>query len=421
MKSTFSALTLGAFLLTEPTLAFQLTDPPSHVVIVGIDGLSISALHSAMQDGLAPNMQRLRREGSWSDRARAVLPTVSGPNWYSILAGTGVEMHGVDSNNWVRERPRLLGTDGPCVPQPTLFTLLRVAHPSTTLGAFFEWPMIRTLLEPTSALNTTLLAPDHESIPAAAAFLRTARPELTFVYIGEVDEEGHRSGGGTRQQRAVAVADEQLGVVMAAVETLEKPMLLVVSDHGRDVLGWDHGHVTEGEVNTQFIAWGHNIRANHRIISPLRNMDAAAIALTSLGVHPPLQWTARPVPEIFLSTPLPLALSAPPSTASPHPWIYHPGVPTAQESCVSTFRLDVPVGFLGEARVSWTVTFDRGSFVCGIVAGGLAVPILAMLVVAARKVFGKRVGRWVETMRRRVDGPEYEPLSSPLSGLELGE
>ncbi|RKO86740.1 alkaline-phosphatase-like protein, partial [Blyttiomyces helicus] len=199
---------------------------------------------------------RLRNEGSWTDSARAALPTVSAPNWYSILSGTGVDFHGVDSNNWRKETPRVVGIDGPCVPQPTIFTLLRAAHPSATLGAFFEWPMLSTLIEPTASLNTTFIGSDDESVAAAASFIARSRPELTFVYIGEVDLTGHRHGAGDEMQAAIAAADAQVGILLDAVEeALEKSLVLVVSDHGREDGGWDHRHFTMREVETQAIAW----------------------------------------------------------------------------------------------------------------------------------------------------------------------
>ena len=65
---------------------------PKHVVIIGVDGLSVEALREAG----APNLKQLMARGAWTLHARGVLPTVSSPNWMSILAGAGPEQHGVD-------------------------------------------------------------------------------------------------------------------------------------------------------------------------------------------------------------------------------------------------------------------------------------------------------------------------------------
>ncbi len=34
---------------------------------------------------------------------RAVLPTVSSPNWASMIMGVGPEQHGITSNEWERD------------------------------------------------------------------------------------------------------------------------------------------------------------------------------------------------------------------------------------------------------------------------------------------------------------------------------
>jgi len=40
------------------------------------------------------------REGAWTLHARGVMPTVSSPNWASMIMGAGPEQHGVTSIDW---------------------------------------------------------------------------------------------------------------------------------------------------------------------------------------------------------------------------------------------------------------------------------------------------------------------------------
>ncbi|RKO91536.1 alkaline-phosphatase-like protein [Blyttiomyces helicus] len=285
-------------------------------------------------------------------------------------------------------------TDGPCTPQPTIFTLLRAAHPSTTLGAFFSWRPLRTLLAPTLTLNTTFHAPDPASIAAATAFISTSRPELTFVHIGAVDEAGHQ---GDDMVEAVARADALVGEVVKAVEeALERAVVVVISDHGRDADGVGHGGATLGEVETQVIAWGHNIRRNHQLLTPLRPMDLTATALTSLGVPLPLQWTARPIPEIFTNNPIPSISPTPPKSPLT-PWIYR-NRDAASPTCVRRFSLDGG----GWVRRVWAWWVEQGSFLCGVLVGAFGAALVA---------WGEVWVRWaVKAVRRPRGRVERTPL-----------
>jgi predicted AlkP superfamily pyrophosphatase or phosphodiesterase len=65
-----------------------------HVVVIGVDGLSPDGVHKAK----APNLARMMKEGAYTLHARAVMPTVSSPNWASMIMGAGPEQHGVTSN-----------------------------------------------------------------------------------------------------------------------------------------------------------------------------------------------------------------------------------------------------------------------------------------------------------------------------------
>ncbi len=47
------------------------------VIVVGVDGLSARGLDAAKK----PNIAGLMSHGAWTLHARAVLPTVSSPNW----------------------------------------------------------------------------------------------------------------------------------------------------------------------------------------------------------------------------------------------------------------------------------------------------------------------------------------------------
>ena len=57
------------------------------------------------------------RRGAWTLKARGVIPTVSAPNWASVLTGAGPEQHGITSNGWFKKQTGLK--------LPTIFAWLR--------------------------------------------------------------------------------------------------------------------------------------------------------------------------------------------------------------------------------------------------------------------------------------------------------
>ena len=99
-----------------------------HVVVIGVDGLSPEGVRRAR----TPVLHRMMAEGASTLHARGVMPTVSSPNWASMIMGAGPEQHGVLSNDW---KPGL----GPITPTavgpggifPTVFGLLRQQRPSS--------------------------------------------------------------------------------------------------------------------------------------------------------------------------------------------------------------------------------------------------------------------------------------------------
>src|SRR5882757_11357699 len=61
-----------------------------HVVLIGCDGFGAYAV----PDAKMPNLKHLMETGSWSLKARCVLPSSSADNWASMLMGAGTTEHG---------------------------------------------------------------------------------------------------------------------------------------------------------------------------------------------------------------------------------------------------------------------------------------------------------------------------------------
>lgn len=97
-----------------------------HVIVVGCDGMSPDGIRAAS----TPVMHRLIAEGAVKWNVRTVYPSVSSPNWASMIMGAGVEQHGVIDNDWGRAEyslpPIVQGRDGLF---PTIFGQVRQHYP----------------------------------------------------------------------------------------------------------------------------------------------------------------------------------------------------------------------------------------------------------------------------------------------------
>ncbi len=105
-----------------------------HVLVIGVDGLSPRGI----TDANTPNLDQLRKEGAYSFEAQAVMPSVSSPNWASMIMGASPVEHGITSNDWVRadirEKSYCNGKKGEVF--PPFFGCSAKSIPMATLPAF---------------------------------------------------------------------------------------------------------------------------------------------------------------------------------------------------------------------------------------------------------------------------------------------
>src|SRR5580658_9690598 len=124
-------------LLALLLLAVPLSAAPEvrTVIIFAVDGLGANVLRARMP----PHFREFQRESAYSLGARGVMPTVTFPNFASMLSGAGPEQHGVTSNEWRPDKftiaPSCLGEGGHF---PTIFGLLHQQRPTAKLGMFFD-------------------------------------------------------------------------------------------------------------------------------------------------------------------------------------------------------------------------------------------------------------------------------------------
>src|SRR5262245_38119636 len=92
-----SIVALAAFAGLAALAAEAQAPRADHALLIGIDGLGSEGFRRAQP----PAMRALVDAGAHTLAARGVIPTVSSPNWASMISGAGPAEHGVTSNDWM--------------------------------------------------------------------------------------------------------------------------------------------------------------------------------------------------------------------------------------------------------------------------------------------------------------------------------
>jgi predicted AlkP superfamily pyrophosphatase or phosphodiesterase len=269
--------------------------PAAHAVLIGIDGLTPAGLRAGDQGTFG----RLMKEGAFSLTARAVFPTVSSPNWASMIMAAEPERHGITSNDWEPDTHDVpTAFKGPGGIFPTLISQLRTARPNAVIAVFHDWDGYGRLIEkPFVDVIQDLDGPD-QATARAEEYLKAKAPTLTIVHLDHVDAAGHEYGWMSEQYvAAVRHADALVARLISAIET--QPALrgttavLVTSDHGGE--GKKHGGVTSVHLEIPWLLWGAGVRSGLEIQDPISTVDSAATLAYLLGVPLHRWWTGRPV------------------------------------------------------------------------------------------------------------------------------
>src|SRR5467141_748328 len=162
-----------------------------HIVVIGCDGFGSVGFTPSN----APVLHKLMREGAWTLHARGVLPTVSSPNWASMIMGAGPAQHGITSNDWETNKfeiaPIAVGSGGIF---PTIFGVIREHKPKAKIACVHDWDGFGRLVEP-QALD---LLENVKGSPATARraieIIREMKPAFLFIHFDDVDHAGHKFG-----------------------------------------------------------------------------------------------------------------------------------------------------------------------------------------------------------------------------------
>ena len=272
--------------------------PAPHVIVIGVDGLSIDGVTTAK----TPRLHELMARSAWTLQARGVMPTLSSPNWASMITGAGPEQHGITSNGVLLQKMVTLpavceGEDGMF---PTMFEVLRSQRPDSKIAIFHDWPGFSDLVEKRVPNVMEHERGAEKTTRTAIEYWKQNRPELMFVHLDNVDHTGHDLGWGTREYyKAVADADGYIGQfldMLQAAGALDSTYVLVTSDHGGK--GREHGKNSLMEIQIPWVLAGPGI-VSGKLASSVYTFDTAATIAWIFDLHPPDCWIGRPVVSAF--------------------------------------------------------------------------------------------------------------------------
>lgn len=272
-------------ILTDPHTP-RLTDA---VVLVTIDGLGIDESH-------LPFLNELRARGI-DAVAEVPYPTISRPNYVSILTGVPPADSGVRANrvaipvevdttlDRVQAGGMRVGASGDAGMQPTLFA----RHARTLNGTSYrESPVPHgTRLAPIPPVTWPVddarrAASLAEVAPVVAELARTTA--FVPVLVIDVDHQGHHHGIGPEYRQAAREVDAMLRDLISRID-LTHATVIITADHGHVAPG-GHGGREREVMHVPLILIGQGIRAGVRLADP-HTIDLAPTVAALLGVPAP--------------------------------------------------------------------------------------------------------------------------------------
>jgi predicted AlkP superfamily pyrophosphatase or phosphodiesterase len=238
------------------------------VMFVGIDGVRPDALQAAT----TPNLDALLEMAAWTMDARTHDGvTSSAPGWTSIFTGVQSAKHGVPANGEYDDRDDAYPT----------FVKRAVDELGITAALAYQWLDIGARIVEAEAVAEASWADDPEITTWMVERVVDGDHDLHALVMDDVDHAGHEFGFSATAQGyldAIAVADTQLGQVLAAMDARpedEAWLLVVTTDHGGTAEG-SHGDPIEDCQRIWMVVAGDGVTAG----------ELPAVETTHLDVHP---------------------------------------------------------------------------------------------------------------------------------------
>lgn len=251
------------------------------VVIIGLDGLSVEGFKTAN----TPNLDKLVANGTISFHTRAVMPSVTLPNWTSHLTSGGPEQHGVTSNSWTIDKHELEAIEKDEQGfYPSIFKILKDQNPAIKTAYYYNWgnlinSMNRKYLDEISFLDDYEYEANYDK--AFNFMLRNKNnANLVFLYTVHTDHAGHDFKWMSPEYiKAIEDVDVTIGDFIADLKNAglyEETNFLLITDHG-GTRETGHGGLSMEEMEVPWAVTGPGIVKGKELQEPNSNANTAAV------------------------------------------------------------------------------------------------------------------------------------------------
>lgn len=267
------------------------------VLFIGVDGCRPDALETAN----TPNIDRLIAAGTFAT-GTDILPerptkndTVSGPGWSQLLTGVWSDKHGVLDNSFKGKNYSRY---------PHFFARIKEVRTKAITASFSTWPPIKDQITSAADVSENYLPDNHDyaeadkqATAACVKYLESHDPDALVLYLGNVDETGHKHGFHPKVAKYVAAieqVDAHVGEVLEALAkrpqaAKEEWLILIATDHGGSGTGHGGGRENPDIRRTFLIVSGPGAKVQ-KIDDPTSQVDVVATALAYLGIAAKPEW-----------------------------------------------------------------------------------------------------------------------------------
>ena len=251
------------------------------VLLILVDGMRPDSLEKSGH----PFIEEMKAAGSYTLNAQTVMPSVTLPCHMSLFHSVPPERHGILENVYTAQVRPIAGL---CE---------QLSLHQKTCAMFHNWAELRDLARPGSLAYSYFVSGSAHTYEAsnqmltdhAIEYINDNTPDFTFLYLGLVDEIGHRHGW-MSEEYIQSVYDSWACIEQAAKAIPGNYTIIVLSDHG----GHDRMHGTNKpeDMTIPLLAQGKAF-ASGELIADANIIDVAPTIAKLLGVKANHDWEGK--------------------------------------------------------------------------------------------------------------------------------
>lgn len=250
------------------------------VLLISVDGLRPDAIKDHAK------AQNFVKRSTYCMKARTVMPSVTLPCHMSMFHSVEPGRHGTVTNI---HTPQVRPVDGIC-------DVLTKLHKRA--GFFFNWNELRDLARPGSmeiaynckgGKHISWAEANDEVTDAAINAISKDRIDFAFLYLGYVDEAGHKNGW--MSDAYMDAVDNSFDNIERIVSTLtDEWAVIITADHG----GHDrcHGSDMPEDMTIPLMIFGKGIEENKEL-PEASILDIAPTVVGLMDVDPCEDWEGK--------------------------------------------------------------------------------------------------------------------------------